>query len=610
MCGIVGWVDWKRDLSREANTVFDMTRTLTRRGPDDEGIWTAEQVAFGHRRLSIIDLRGGAQPMVVGDSEEPLAVITYGGEIYNFRELRAELTLHGHLFRTRSDTEVILRAFLHWGTAAFAKLNGMFAFAIWDIRRRELWLVRDHFGIKPLYYYPTQNGLIFASEPKAILAHPHAVAEVDTSGIAEIFVVASAPTPGHGVYRGLQQVKPGHALKVSESGFRDNLYWSLPTGQVNDGPERATAHVRELLEDIVEHQMMSDVALGGLLSGGLDSSAISALAARKLGTGHRLSTFSVDFPDSAGLSQRNAWHDSHDEPYAREVSSHIGSHHTTVLVKPEDAQKHEEVVLRARDLPGWGEMDISLYLLMEQIRPHATVVLSGEAADEVFGGYPYFHDEHALEFEGFPWMQGRSTPSILLRDDIERTVQPATYMKERYHEALAEAASFTGESPHDVRLRKIGYLALTRWLPALLDRNDRMSMAAGVEARVPYCDHRLVEYVWMLPWNAKNSDGIEKTLLRRAVADLLPRSVFTRRKSAFPANPDVRYQQSLRERVDDLLATPSAPVFELVEPFKVRAFLNDGVPLPSPRSAASQTAGLSFLLNVNQWLQTYRVSIR
>lgn len=610
MCGIVGWVDWKRDLRFETSALLKMTRTMALRGPDDEGVWVSERAAFGHRRLSIIDLRGGSQPMAVQEGDNLLAVVTYGGEVYNFRELRAELIEHGHEFRTRSDTEVVLRSFVHWGLEAFAKLNGMFAFAIWDARRQELWLVRDHLGVKPLYYYLTETGLVFGSEPKTILANPGAVAELDSSGIAEIFAVASAPTPGHGVYRDFRQVKPGHALRISERGISDNCYWSLPARPHGDAPDRAVVHVRELLEDIVERQMISDVSLGSLLSGGVDSSAVSALAARKLGSERRLSTFSVDFPESASVFRSSAWHDSLDEPYAQEVAHHVGAHHTTVLVGPEDAQKYEEVVLRARDFPGWGEMDISLYLLFAQIRERATVVLSGEAADEVFGGYPYFHDERAVEYQGFPWMRGRSAPSILLRRDVDEAVEPSKYTRERYHEALAEAPSLTGESTSDARLRKVGYLALTRWLPALLERNDRMSMAAGIEARVPFCDHRLVEYVWTLPWSAKNLEGPEKALLRHAVADLLPASVLARRKSAFPANPNTRYLRSLRERAEDLLATPNAPAFELVDPLKVRSYLEGGVPLPSPRSASSETAGLSFLLNLDQWLRTYRVSIR
>lgn len=608
MCGIVGWVDWTRDLRFEKNTISKMTATLTLRGPDDEGVWLSERVAFGHRRLSIIDLSGGAQPMVAGDGDLPV-VITYGGEVYNFRELREQLVEAGHRFHTRSDTEVVLRAYLQWGVEAFAKFNGMFAFAIWDAKRSELWLVRDHLGIKPLYYYPTETGLIFGSEPKAILANPLARAELDASGVAEIFAVASAPTPGHGLYRNFHQVKPGRALRVSERGVNEYSYWSLP-GELHEPRSGAAAErVRELLEDIVQRQMVSDVPLGALLSGGLDSSAVSALAARTLGVGRRLSTFSVDFPESRAEFQRTAWHDSLDEPYAQEVARHVGTDHTTILVQPEDVQKYEDTVLRARDFPGWGEMDISLYLLFTKVRRHTTVVLSGEAADEVFGGYPYFHDERAVEHPGFPWMYGKSSPSILLRREVEDAVRPLDYVEDRYHEALAEAPTVEGESERDARLRKIGYLSLTRWLPALLERNDRMSMAAGLEARVPFCDHRLVEYVWKLPWSAKNGDGLEKALLRRAIGNLLPASIANRRKSGFPANPNQGYLRSLLDRSSQLLATPNAPVFELVDPVKVRTLLEQGSALPSPRSSSSQTAGLSFLLNLDQWLRTYRVGI-
>ncbi|WXA89845.1 asparagine synthase (glutamine-hydrolyzing) [Pendulispora rubella] len=602
-------MDWERDLRAERPTLEAMTRTMSLRGPDTGGLWVSQRAFLGHRRLAVIDLVGGQQPMESDDAAA--TVISYSGEVYNFSELRTELAAHGHRFRSRSDTEVVLRAYLQWGVDCVARFNGMCAFAIWDEPRSELLLVRDRLGIKPLYYYPYGGGMLFGSEPKAVLANPLFSPELDDEGIAELFVLPNAPTPGHGVYRGLRQVRPGHVVRANRRGVEEMAYWKLRPNLHTDDLETTTQRVRALLSDTVSRQMVADVPLGSLLSGGVDSSAITALAAEKLaahGAG-KISTYSVDFPNSESSFRRTEWHDSLDEPYVAQVAAHVGSQHTTIVVQPEDVLAFENRVLMARDLPGWGEMDVSLYLLFAKVREHATVALSGESADEVFGGYPFFRDPAALSHDGFPWMAGKQGPSALLTEDVRRRVRPLEYAHDSYRRSLGEVPKLGQDTREDARIREVAYLALTRWLPALLDRKDRMSMASGLEVRVPFCDHRLVEYLWNVPWSMKTAGDMEKGLLRRAVRDLLPAQIVHRRKSAFPANPHPGYVRSLRERVDELLLDVNAPVFDLVDRVEVRRRLNAGEPLPSPRASSSQTAGLNFLLNVNSWLRTYRVRI-
>ncbi|PNE37757.1 MULTISPECIES: asparagine synthase (glutamine-hydrolyzing) [Streptomyces] len=613
MCGITGWTDTGRDLASPEHiaTVRNMTDTMSCRGPDASGLWRSTRATLGHRRLSVVDLAGGTQPMTAAPEREDL-VITYSGEVYNFRELRSELIARGHRFRTRSDTEVVLRGCLEWGPDGLApRLNGMYAFAVWDARADALWLVRDRLGIKPLYFHAYTGGVLFGSEPKALLANPLFEAALDDTGIAELFAVPSAPTPGHGVYRGLRQVRAGHFVRVQGDTLREFRYWTPSARPHTDGPAETTARVRELLEDTVERQLVSDVPLCSLLSGGVDSSAISSLAARSLArTGEKLSTYSVDFPGAESAFRRTAWHDSRDEPYAQAAAAHMGTRHTTILVDSDEQRTHEETALRARDLPGWGEMDVSLHLLFARVSRRSTVALSGEAADEVFGGYPYFRDEAALAADTFPWLKGRTAPATLLREEVRARVRPEEYVHDRYADAVAETPRLEGERGRDARIREVSHLALTRWLPALLDRKDRMSMATGLEVRVPFCDHRLVEYVTNVPWSLREVGGQEKYLLRRAVADLLPASVVNRRKSAFPANPSPGFAQVLRTRVQDLLTDIRAPVFDLVDRAAVRRLVERGEALPSPRAAGSAIAGLSYLLSVDTWLRTYRVAIR
>ncbi|MER6267177.1 asparagine synthase (glutamine-hydrolyzing) [Streptomyces sp900105755] len=608
MCGVSGWIDWETDLRTRERTVRAMAETLACRGPDAGGVRLSRHAALGHRRLSVIDLEGGGQPLSDQDTDTALS---YNGELYNYRELRRELQSLGHTFRTRSDTEVVLRAHLQWGDAAPRRFNGMFAYALWDGRRQKLLLVRDHLGVKPLYWHAHRSGVLFGSEPKAVLANPLFRAELDAEGIAELFALPAAPTAGHGVFRGLRELRPGHLLTVSRGATRELPYWRLTSAPHTDDAATTQARVRDLLADTVERQMLSDVPLCTLLSGGVDSSAITALAAAaRERTGHsKVTSFSVDFPGSADRTP-DAWRTSADAPFVRAAVEHIGTLHTSVVVPDEDLLDARDAVLRARDRPGWGEMDASLHLLFREVRRRSTVALSGEAADEIFGGYPYFHDPAALAADTFPWLHGRATPAELLRPDVRAQVRPHEYTAEQYRRSLAEVPSLPGESAADRRIREIFHLALTRWLPPLLDRADRVSMSVGLELRVPFCDHRLVEYLWNVPWALKAPGGRPKGLLRDAVRDLLPPQVTDRPKSGYPSTPAVRYTEVLTARAHELLADPNAPVFDLVDRAVVRAALAEGRPLPSPRTAPNPVGGLDHLVQVDEWLRAYRVSLR
>lgn len=608
MCGVSGWIDWETDLRTRERTVRAMAETLACRGPDAGGVWLSRHAALGHRRLSVIDLEGGGQPL---PDQVTDTALSYNGELYNYRELRRELQALGHTFHTRSDTEVVLRAHLQWGDAAPRRFNGIFAYALWDGRRQELLLVRDHVGVKPLYWHAHRAGVLFGSEPKAVLANPLFRAELDAEGIAELFALPAAPTAGHGIFRGLRELRPGHLLTVRRGGTRELRYWQLTSAPHTDDAATTRARVRDLLADTVERQMLSDVPLCTLLSGGVDSSAITALAAAaRERTGHsKVTSFSVDFPGSADRAP-DAWRTGADAPFVQAAVEHIGTLHTSVVVPDDDLLDARDAVLRARDRPGWGEMDASLHLLFREVRRRSTVALSGEAADEIFGGYPYFHDPAALAADTFPWLHGRATPAALLRPDVRAQVRPHEYTAEQYRRSLAEVPTMPGEPAADRRIREIFHLALTRWLPPLLDRADRVSMSVGLELRVPFCDHRLVEYLWNVPWALKAPGGRPKGLLRDAVRDLLPPQVTDRPKSGYPSTPAVRYTEVLTARAHELLADPNAPVFDLVDRAVVRAALAEGRPLPSPRTAPNPVGGLDHLVQVDEWLRAYRVSLR
>ncbi|WP_030871012.1 asparagine synthase (glutamine-hydrolyzing) [Streptomyces sp. NRRL F-2747] len=611
MCGIAGWVDFGHDVSARHEAIRNMTDTLACRGPDAEGMWTAPHVALGHRRLAIIDLDGGRQPMMDEHSDRNNATLTFCGEVYNFSELRTELIGHGHTFRTRSDTEVVLRAYLQWGPSFAERLNGMFALAIWDGRSDELILVRDRMGVKPLYYFPTPDGVLFGSEPKAVLAHPTVSARVNSDGLREVLDMVK--TPEAAVYSGMYEVRPGHLVRVSRKGLTRHRYWALEAREHTDDLDTTIRTVRELLEDTVQRQMVSDVPLSSLLSGGLDSSAITALAARTLGS-ERIRSFSVDFAEAAGRFQPDAVRGAADAPYARELARHVDADHTEIILDSGEllSPSVRAAVLRATDLPPayWGDMWPSLYLLFKAVKQHTTVALSGESADELFGGYRWFHNPGAIRADTFPWLTSGSARyfgglQLLDRGLVEKLDIPG-YRRARYHEALDEVPVLPGEAPDERRMREMSYLNLTRFVQTLLDRKDRMSMAVGLEVRVPFCDHRLVDYVFNTPWAMKAFDGREKSLLRAATADLLPASVLERVKTPYPTTQDPAYESGLRAEMAEILRDGNAPVRSLLDVKKAREVLD------RPQSTTSRSydrGSLEMAIWLNKWLGSYDVTL-
>ncbi|MFB7499674.1 asparagine synthase (glutamine-hydrolyzing) [Streptomyces sp. NPDC056161] len=606
MCGITGWVSFNRDLHSEAATLDAMTETMACRGPDDRGTWIDGPAALGHRRLAIIDLIGGRQPMTVSTPEGTVGLV-YSGEAYNYTELRQQLTARGHRFTTDSDTEVVLRGYLEWGDALAERLNGMFAFAVWDGRVKKLVMIRDRMGIKPFYYYPTPDGVLFGSEPKAILANPLVRPRVGMDGLRELFTFVK--TPGHAVWEGMNEVKPGTVVTVDRSGLRTRVYWRLETRPHADDQAATVANVRTLLDDIVRRQLVADVPRCTLLSGGLDSSAMTALAARQLAEqGEKVRSFAVDFVGQTDHFVPDGLRATPDTPFVHDVARLAGTdHHDIVLGSEALADPAVRAkVLRARDLPaGFGDMDSSLYLLFQAVRGQSTVALSGESADEVFGGYQQFFDEEVRRADTFPWLHmanehiGRDTD--VLRPDLAKSLELDAYIGDAYSAAVADIVRLDGESDFEYRMRRICYLHLTRFVRALLDRKDRMSMAVGLEVRVPFCDHRLVEYVYNTPWSLKSFDGREKSLLREATADVIPRSVYDRVKSPYPSTQDPQYGLALQEQAKDLVARPDHQVFSVVDRERVDQAAHRELP------AGSQAArrGLERTLDLALWMDLY-----
>lgn len=611
MCGVAGWIDWRTDIKKQQKALDAMVTPLTCRGPDGGGTYVTSEAGLGHRRLIVIDPVGGSQPMSRREGSSVFTIV-YNGEIYNFKELRIELESRGHHFRTRSDTEVLLASYIEWGTQCVDHLNGIFAFAIWNDRDKTLYAARDRLGVKPFFYSRQPHSLIFGSELKALLSHPYIEPTIGREGLAEIFALGPARTPGHGIYQAIDELRAGHWLLFSQQQFIVQQYWTLESRDHVDNEQQTAQTVQDLLHDAVKRQLVADVPVITLLSGGLDSSAVSAFAASALKREEkRLQTFSIDFVDMQKYFTDNGFQTNMDAPWAEKVSEFLGTEHHRVVLDTPELVDFLLPAMRARDLPGHADVDTSLLSFSHEIKKHATVGLSGEAADEIFGGYPWFHRQDSLSAHTFPWAMRLEDRLSVLDPDFVHTIRAREYVQDRYAQALSEVPHVSQETTELRRIREIGYLSISRFLPTLLDRKDRMTMAASLEVRVPFCDHRLVEYVWNIPWEMKNTGGQAKGILRKALKGWLPEDVVTRRKSPYPSTPNPTYFQSMAAWILNILDDPTEPITSFVNADQLRRLAEAGPQshqIPWFGQLMGNAQLFAFLIQTNAWMKEYRVS--
>ncbi|KPV44624.1 asparagine synthase (glutamine-hydrolyzing) [Alicyclobacillus ferrooxydans] len=614
MCGIAGWIDWERDLSHEQRTVQLMGKALECRGPDDHGAFLSRNAAFAHRRLVVVDPAGGAQPMTRRLGENAYTLV-YNGELYNTDDVRKELLEEGYTFQSYSDTEVVLISYMAWGSRCLEKFNGIFAFAVWDEANQRLFMARDRLGVKPLFYARQGSRILFSSELKGILAHPDFVPEVDAEGLAEVFAIGPAKTPGHGIFKGVNEVRAGHWILASKEGMRDEVYWTLRSIPHEHTLEETVEHTRVLFEDAVRRQLVSDVPVCTFLSGGLDSSGVSAIAAEYYAqTGREpLHTYSVEIEDMEKHFTANSFQKSLDAPWAMKISEHLGTVHHRVVVPMQQMIDDLLTPLEVRDVPGMADIDVSMYLFCKAVKENHTVALTGEAADEVFGGYPWFHRQESLDADTFPWSLRLGERMRIMSSDLKETIRPEEYVSRRYQEALAEVERLPGEDAAEARVREIGYLSITRFLPTLLDRKDRMSMGASLEARVPFTDHRLVEYVYNVPWAMKACDGEIKGLLRRVLRDKLPHDALYRKKSPYPGTPNAEYLEATRRLALDMIADSNSPILPLIDVGAVKQLAQESYQPMEHRPWFGQILGTAqlfhYLVEVNEWLKTWKIRL-
>ena len=613
MCGFVGFANFEEDISKKEAILKNMNETLKRRGPDEAGYYIDKHAELAHKRLIVIDPEGGKQPMIENFLSNTY-IIVYNGQIYNTKELKEELVRNGFNIKSHSDTEILLKSYIHYGKDVVKHLNGIFAFAILDTKNNEIFLARDHFGVKPLFYTLVNNTLVFASEIKALFKYPGVQKIVDSQGILELFGIGPAHTPGLTVFKGIYEIKPAHFAVFNNSGLHIKRYWKLQSKEHEDSFGQTCEHLKFLLNDAITRQLVSDVPLCTFLSGGLDSSIITKFASdyHKANGMPPLDTYSIDYVDNDKNFVKSDFQPNSDSFYVDFISQRLGTnHHKIVIDTPELADSLEDAMI-ARDTPGMADIDSSLLLFCKYVKKDMTVSLTGECADEIFGGYPWFFREDALKSNTFPWSISTNERQKLLNPYIGDKIKLKDYIDYRYDESLKEVEILDTDSKETAEKRKISHLTLNWFMQTLLDRSDRMAMYNGFELRVPFCDYRLAQYVWNIPWEWKALKGREKGLLRYICKDFLPSEIVDRKKSPYPKTHNPTYLAKVKGMLSKIMEDKDAPINNLLNRDYILEILEtDGKAFTRPWFGQLMVGPqlMAYLCQVNMWLEKYQPKI-
>lgn len=608
MCGIAGWLDWEKDIS-ESDCISAMSESLRRRGPDESGIYVDKNICLIHRRLVVVDPENGKQPMTFNFNDRKYTVV-YNGELYNTDEIRRELEGLGHSFRGHSDTEVLLKSFVQWGKDCVNKLNGIFAFAVWDDSNKELFLARDRIGVKPLFFYFYNNGIIFASEIKTLFCNPIVKPVVDEVGLKEIFFMGPGRTPGNGVIKGVEELKPGEYMVFSKNKTIKNFYWKLQAKEFEDSLSVAIEKTRFLVTDSINRQLVSDKPLCCFLSGGLDSSIISKVASDYYRKENKtLCTYSVDYVDNEKYFKKNKYQPNSDLEYINIMVNYIKSNHKTVTLSNGTLANALYDSTLARDLPGMADIDSSLLLFCKEIKKDFTVALSGECADEIFGGYPWYHDREILFDETFPWSRSLNIRRNILKEGFLKSGE--NYVQEKYLSTIKDVPKLNGESKLNARMREMFILNIKWFMQTLLDRKDRMSMYNGLEVRVPFCDYRIVEYAFNMPWEIKALNGREKGVLREAMKGILPYEIICRKKSPYPKTHNPVYMKAVSDKVKTILQDKTSVLSSILDYNKVVDLIENEEKVNENWYGQLMRVPqiMAYIIQIDCWMKKYKIDL-
>lgn len=607
MCGICGQISFCRNLEEYREYFYNMQNKLISRGPDQHGEYFSCDAVLMHRRLAVIDIEKGKQPMTYAVGNR-VFTICYNGELYNTLEIRNRLESRGYNFFSHSDTEVVLKAYCEYGEKCVDYLNGIFAFAVWEHENRRLFLARDRMGVKPLFYYEVKDGIVFASEIKALLEHPEIDSEIDINSLSEIMLLGPGRTPGCGVFKGIKELRAGERAFFDSDGMRISRYWQLKAKEHTDDFETTAETVQFLVTDSIKRQLVSDVELGTFLSGGLDSSIISSVTNEAFKSeGKVLHTFSVDYEDNDIFFKISKFQPNSDTEFVRLMSDYLDSKHHRLVIGTNELKDALFSAVDARDLPGMADVDASMLLLCKSIREQVTVALSGECADEIFGGYPWFRDKQIRDTDGFPWAQSTQYRFSFLKDEFASHINPDEFVYSRYKNTVASTPKINNADGEEARMAEMMKLNIDWFMQTLLDRKDRMSMYSSLEVRVPFCDHRIVEYLFNVPWHMKNHDGYEKGLLRYAMRDYLPDEVIWRKKSPYPKTHNPAYRNAVSALLEEIIEDEASPIHTFIKKEELKRLIQTDKSQPWYGQLMTTPQTIAYFVQFDYWLRKFNV---
>ena len=603
MCGIAGILSENIDLRNERESIWKISNSLKMRGPDSRGEMIEQSAALIHRRLAVIDVKRGAQPMSFG----PYTIV-YNGELYNTAEVRRELERFGYRFETDCDTEVVLKAFHMWREQSAERFNGIFAYAVYNNESRELFLCRDRIGVKPLYYSFVSGTFAFASRMESLLYVKGVKPVCSREGLNEIFMLGPAKTIGKTVFRDIKELPPASYMYFKDGKITVSEYWRLVAKPFEDNEMTAQETTHYLVTDAIRRQLVSDAPLCTFLSGGLDSSIISKVASDYYkDKGETLNTYSVDYVDNDVYFESSAFQPNKDSDYINLISDYIGSeHHNIVLSNTAVADALIDSAI-ARSCPGFCDVDSSLLLFCKEVKRNYTVALSGECADEIFGGYPWYHRSEILFEETFPWSRSVDVRKSILKDGF--LPEGEEYARDAYIRTIGKVDKLKTDSALEARMREMFVLNLDWFMQTLLVRKDVMSMEASLEVRVPFCDWRIVEYAYNMPWSIKAFGGREKGILRKAFENELPEIITWRKKSPYPKTFNPVYLREVCKMTDYAIHDKSCPLYEMLNVSAIEELMINPESMREPWYGQLMRTPqvLAYIFQIYVWIRKYNI---
>ena len=597
MCGITGWYK-KNHEKKNIKIIKQMTKTLKYRGPDQKGYYIDKNILLGHRRLSIIDLKNGSQPYTYKGY-----TIVYNGEIYNAEDLKNKLK-EKYTFETTCDTEVLLKGYIEYKEKILNLIEGIYAFAIY--KDDKLFLARDRVGVKPLFYTKIKDNFLFASEIKSLLKNKLVKPIINKESLQEILSLSPSRIPGSGVFKNIKELRPGHYMIYENDKITIKRYWNIKEKINKNNYETATKKIEKYLTESIKRQMVSDVDIACLLSGGLDSSIITAIVEKN--RNKTLDTYSIDYEDNDKYFQKTKFTVSQDNDYIKLMSETFKTNHYYKVITQHKLAKYLKESVIARDLPGMADIDSSLLWFSKQIKKKHKVILSGECADEIFGGYPWFYREEVRNREYFPWLDSIDYRNKLLKKELQEKLKLKEFMKTQYDNILKEVP-ITKNKAEQI-YKNLFYLNMTYFMPTLLERKDRMTMRGSIEARVPFADTKLIEYLWNLPWEYKFHNNTEKGILRDAYKDLLPKEIVTRKKNPYPKTHNPKYTKIIIKLLKKRLKNKKSILYKIFDKEELNKLVKTkGESFSSPWFGQLMTGPqlLAFLYQLDIWAKKYKI---